>query len=150
MNLDQPTDETVNRINAAIAQAIELCPRPELVSWGRRWISGDDRSRETLAPIAVAIGVANVSPDPFARELQEAGRRALMPDELSDWTMKGAVLAALEWTRADQKLGNCHENLAGRIALLASSVGETWKANRRLIGRRLSTPPEASSQGTLG
>ena len=88
MNLDQPTCETMNRINAAIAQAMELCPRPELVSWGRRWISGDDRSQETVASIAAAIGVVNVPPDPFARELQEAGRRALMPDELFDWTTK--------------------------------------------------------------
>src|SRR5438128_7913186 len=117
MSLDQPTCETMNRINAAIAQAMELCPRPELVSWGRRWISGDDRSRETVASIAAAIGVVNVPPDPFARELQEAGRRALMPDELFDWTTKGAVLAALEWTRADPKLGNYHEKLAARIRI---------------------------------
>ena len=60
----------MNRINAAIAQAMELCPRPEFVSWGRRWISGDDRSQETVASIAAAIGVVNVPPDPFARELQ--------------------------------------------------------------------------------
>jgi len=33
-----------------------------------------------------------------------------MPDELFDWTTKGAVLAALEWTRADPKVGNYHEN----------------------------------------
>ncbi len=138
MNLDQPTCETMNRINAAIAQAMELCPRPELVSWGRRWISGDDRSQETVASIAAAIGVVNVPPDPFARELQEAGRRALMPDELFDWTTKGAVLAALEWTRADPKVGKYHENLADRIAFLASMMGETWKAHRRLIGRRRS------------
>ncbi len=113
MNLDQPTYETMNRINAA-------------------------------------IGVVNVPPDPFARELQEAGRRALMPDELFDWTTKGAVLAALEWTRADPKRGNYHENLAGRIAFLASLMGETWKARRRLIGRRLSPAPNASPQGPPG
>jgi hypothetical protein len=140
----------MERINAAIAQAMELCPRPELVSWGRRWISGDDRSQETLAPIAAAIGVVNVSPDPFARELQEAGRRALMPDELFDWTTKGAVLAALEWTRADPKVGNYHEKLAGRIAFLACLMGETWQARRRLIGRRLSPAPDASPQGPPG
>src|SRR5207247_9364987 len=103
MNLDQPTCETMNRINAAIAQAMELCPRPELVSWGRRWISGDDRSQETVASIAAAIGVVNVPPDPFARGLQEAGRRALMPAELFDWTSKGAVLEASERTRADTR-----------------------------------------------
>src|SRR2546426_590167 len=56
----------MNRINAAIAQAMELCPRPELVLWGRRWISGDDRSQETVASIAAAIGVLNVPADPFA------------------------------------------------------------------------------------
>src|SRR3989441_10316338 len=39
MKLDQPPYETMNCINAAIAQAMELCPQPELVSWGRRWIS---------------------------------------------------------------------------------------------------------------
>src|SRR5207247_4090235 len=37
--LDQPPYETMNRINAAVAQAMELCPQPELVSWGRRGIS---------------------------------------------------------------------------------------------------------------
>ena len=145
MNLDQPTCETMNRINAAIAQAMELCPRPEFVSWGRRWISGDDRSQETVASIAAAIGVVNVPPDPFARELQEAGRRALMPDELSDWTTKGAVLAALEWTRADPKVGNYHENLAGRIAFLASLMGETWKARR--FPRPCPPPPRPSAPG---
>jgi hypothetical protein len=70
-----------------------------------------------------------------------------MPDELFDWTTKGAVLAALEWTRADPELGNYHEKLAGRIAFLASLMGETWKAHRRLIGRRLSPAPDASPQG---
>jgi hypothetical protein len=137
--------DTMNRINAAIAQAMELCPQPELLSWGRRWISGDDRSQEALASLAGAIGVVDVRPDPFARELEEAGRRALMPDELFDWTTKGAVLAALEWTRADSKLGNHHENLAHRLASLVSLMGDTWKAHRRLIGRRLSPPPGGSA-----
>jgi hypothetical protein len=136
MDLAQPTYETMNHINAAIVQAMELCPRPELLSWGRRWISGDDRSQETLAPIAAAVGVANVSPDPFARELQEAGRRALMPDEMVDWTTKGAVLAALEWTRADPRIGSYHENLAGRVAFLASLMGEMWKAHQQYKGAR--------------
>jgi broad specificity phosphatase PhoE len=128
----------MRNINAAIAQAMELCPRPELLSWGRRWISGVDRSQATLARIAAAIGVVNVRPDPFARELQEAGRRALMPDELFDWITKGAVLAALEWTRAAPELGNCHESLASRIGRLAFSMGERWKARGRPIGGGLS------------
>jgi hypothetical protein len=62
-----------------------------------------------------------------------------MPDELFDWTTKGAVLAALEWTRADPKLGNDHERLAGRIAFLASLMGETWKDTQRIL-----SPPKAA------
>src|SRR5438876_11737425 len=104
MNLDQPTCETMNRINAAIAQAMELCPRPELVSWGRRWISGDDRSQETVASIAAAIGVVKVRPVPFVRGLRVAGRWALMPDVLFEWTSKGVVLAAMVRKRPDPQV----------------------------------------------
>jgi len=82
MDLAQPTYETMNHINAAIVQAMELCPRPELL------------------------------------------------------TTKGAVLAALEWTRADPRMGSYHENLAGRVAFLASLMGETWKAHQQYKGAR--------------
>jgi len=145
VTLAEQTDVNMDRINAAIAQAVALCPRSALRAWGRRWMSGDDRSPESLAPIAAAIGIVNVRSSAFARELREAGGRALGSDEFQDWATKGAVLAALEWTRSDPRRGNHHENLAGRIASLASSMGERWTAS--LAAHRLMAAPRLPRRG---
>src|SRR5438552_12041864 len=63
MKLDQPPYETMSCINAAIAQGMELCPQPELVSWGRRWISPH-------APAACAGG----GPRPVTSRISRSSR----------------------------------------------------------------------------
>src|SRR5216117_712184 len=79
MKLDQPPYETMNRINAAIAQAMELCPQPELVSWGRRWISPH-------APAACAGG----GPRPVTSRISRSS---------SDSAFRSAVASATSLSR---------------------------------------------------
>jgi len=124
MNLDELAVENRDQVDLAVRYATEL--RPDLRPWAIAWL-GSNRFAGYAELLAEQLGLRDLSPTQFYRDMRAAYDRGLVRHELWHWITAGGVMAALVWTRASRPStrGYC-EALAGDIGALVILMHEAW------------------------